>query len=103
MTTRDALLKLVLPVALEETVVDHLLEHPEWVGPFLTRRGEGHGAPERIASAAERVRGRAELVELEILMAMGDVPKLVAHLREDLGNADIVWWVTRVEDGGAFR
>ena len=103
MKRRDALLKLVLPLALEEAVVDHLLQHPEWVGPFLTRRGEGHGAPERIASAAEQVRGRAELVEVEILMAMADVPQLVGHLREDLGNAYIVWWVTAVADGGAFR
>ena len=31
------------------------------------------------------------------------LPHLVGHLREDLANADIVWWVTAVADGGAFR
>ena len=44
----DACLKLTLPRALEARILDHLLRHPQWVGPFVTHAVEGHGDPDRI-------------------------------------------------------
>lgn len=100
--TRNACLNLVLPKALEEQVIDHLLEHPEWVGPFVTHPADGHGAPERIASDAERVRGRAQRVKIEILMAGDHARELVAHLRADMAGADIAWWISPVLESGTL-
>ncbi|MCZ7654230.1 MAG: DUF3240 family protein [Rhodocyclaceae bacterium] len=54
MNPRDCVLTLVFPVMLEEEIVDHLLEHPEWVTGFTNTRVEGQGA----GGAAARL-GRA--------------------------------------------
>lgn len=103
MTKRlDACLNLILPNALKDQVLDQLLKHPEWVGPFNTHRVEGHGDPDSIASPAEQVRGRAERVRIEILMDAAQVEALLAQLRADLSSQEIVWWLTPVLASGSF-
>jgi hypothetical protein len=96
----DACLKLVLPRALETQVVDHLLQHPQWVGPFITRHVEGHGDSESIESPGEQVRGRAARVEIEILMDRGHVAELLADLRAELPSRAVVWWWSPVVEAG---
>jgi hypothetical protein len=101
---RNACLKLVLPRSLEEQVVDHLLQHPEWVGGFTTYGVDGHGAPHRIASDVEQVRGRAGRVQMEILTADASLAReLIEHLKADMPNADISWWIAPVLASGDFR
>lgn len=99
---QNASLKLILPSALEEQVIDHLLRHPESVGPFLAYRADGHGRPGSIASSGEKVRGRTERVVVEILLDAGRAPDLVAHLKAELPNADIAWWISPVLASGDF-
>ena len=36
---------LIVPVALEEAVLDTLLEHPEWVSGFTSMEVSGHPRP----------------------------------------------------------
>ncbi|MFZ3036234.1 MAG: DUF3240 family protein [Rugosibacter sp.] len=100
--TRDICLHLVLPESLEEPIIDELLKHPLWVGPFLTHAINGHAAPEHIASEAERVRGRAHRVKIEILMAHDHARQLLAQLQADLPGADLSWWISPVLDSGAL-
>ncbi len=103
MTKRlDACLTLLLPKGLESRILDHLLQHPAWVGPFTAHRVEGHGDPEGIASAREQVRGRAERLRIEILMDARHVPELLQELRTDLPTADVAWWLSPVLDSGSF-
>lgn len=102
MTTRNACLKLILPSALEEQVIDQLLRHPEWVGPFVAQEADGHGAPGSIASSAEKVRGRAARIVIEILLDGEHARLLVEQLRAELPNADIAWWITPVLASGDF-
>lgn len=97
-----ACLTLVLPSALEEQVIDHLLQHPEWIGPFTAHPADGHGAPSAIASPEEQVRGRAHRVRIEILIDAAHAQDLIAHLQEDLRGADIFWWLTPVAATGSF-
>jgi hypothetical protein len=99
---RDTCLNLLLPKALEGRVIDHLLGHPEWIGPFVAHPADGHGAPEQIASDAERVRGRAARVKIEILLAHGHVDDLLNDLRADLPSADIAWWLSPILDSGTL-
>jgi hypothetical protein len=98
----DSCLTLILPKVLEARVLDRLLQHPQWVGPFTTHRVEGHGDPEAITSAREQVRGRAERVQIQILMDVRHVAELLAELRTDQPSRDIVWWLSPVIDSGSF-
>lgn len=98
--TLDACLKLILPDALKDQVLDQLLQHPEWVGPFITHRVEGHGDPDSIASPAEQVRGRAERIQIEILMDSAHVQDLLARLRAGLSSSEVVWWLSPVQKTG---
>lgn len=95
-------LHLVLPITLRDRVLDQLLLHPSWVGPFTTHRVEGHGDPDGIASAAEQVRGRAERIQIEILMDERHVAALLAQLRADLPQCDVVWWLSPLIAAGSF-
>ena len=98
----NACLKLILPGAVKDQVLDRLLEHPEWVGPFSTHDVYGHGAPHHIASAAEQVRGRAHRVQIEILMEQEHAMQLIGLLHAELGNAEIAWWLSPVIASGDF-
>jgi hypothetical protein len=100
--TRDICLHLVLPQSLEETIIGELLQHPAWVGPFVTHPVDGHAAPEHITSEGERVRGRAHRVKIEILMAHDHARQLLAQLQADLPGADLSWWTSPVLDSGAL-
>lgn len=98
----DACLKLTLPRTLEARVLDRLLEHPEWVGPFITCQVEGHGDPESIASPVEQVRGHAERVLIEILIDARHVAELLEELRAELPSRDVLWWVSSVSGTGSL-
>ncbi len=100
--TRDICLHLVLPQSLEESVIDLLLARPDWVGPFLTQSADGHAAPEHIGSEAERVRGRAQRIKFEILMAHDATPPLLTELQAKLPGANIAWWISPVLDSGSL-
>ena len=96
----DACLTLLLPKALEARILDKLLQHPEWVGPFTTYCVEGHGDNSGITSAREQVRGRAERMRTEILMDAGHVAELLQELRSELPSPEVEWWLSPVLDSG---
>lgn len=103
MTKRlDVCLKLILPNALKDQILDLLLMHPDWVGPFITHHVEGHGDPEGIASPAEQVRGRAERMQIEILMDASHVQELLAQLRAEMRSREVVWWLSTVTETGSL-
>ena len=103
MTKRlDACLTLLLPRGLEARILDRLLLHPAWVGPFTTHRVEGHGDPDSIASAREQVRGRAERVRIEILMDASHAAELLQELRSSLPSPEVDWWLSPVLDAGSL-
>lgn len=98
----NACLTLILPRSLEEPVIDYLLGHPEGIGPFTAHPADGHGLPGAIASAAERVRGRAERVRIDILMDQDRARELVAGLQEEFGGAQVFWWLSPVLAAGSL-
>lgn len=89
-------LTLVLPRAFEEELVDHLLEHPEWVPGFTTFPADGHGHGLVFRDSREEVRGRTARRVVQIVTEEGHAEALVAHLRETLANAEVTWWITPV-------
>jgi len=95
-------LTLVFPAALEDQVIDELLEHPEWVIGFTAWPVDGHREGLAYESAAERVRGRLRALRLDTVLARENADRLLPHLKATLPRADIVWWTEPVEASGRF-
>jgi hypothetical protein len=102
MKIRDCCLTLMLPKSLEETIVGHLLDHPEWVRGFSTADVSGHGAAGVAHSAGELVRGAARRVRVHIVMNREDAVALIADLRATLTNPEVAYWLTPVLEFGRF-
>lgn len=94
------MLTLAFPASLEETIVDHLLEHPEWAPGFTLVRAEGHGRAVALRDSAERVRGRAARVLVHIVLAPADADRLLAHFGNTLGAAEVFFWRTPISHCG---
>jgi hypothetical protein len=103
MKARDCCLILMLPKMLEETIVGHLLEHPEWVSSFSASDVAGHGAAVVAHSAAELVRGATRRVRVQVVMNREDAAALIADLRGRVVNAEVVYWVIPVLEFGRFE
>lgn len=96
----DCCLVLVCHKSLEERMVDHLLEHPEWVSGFSVTAIEGHSQKELLPSILEQVRGRSQRIEIRCVMNRADADALLAHLKQVEANRDIAYWVLPVLDFG---
>ena len=95
-------LTIVLPKVFEEDLVDHLLEHPEWVSGFTTTDVNGHGRTVAYHGSAEEVRGRVVRVQVQIVMEQAHADALIAHLKQDMKSAQIAYWLTPVIEFGRF-
>lgn len=98
----NACLIIVLPKIFEEDLVDHLLEHPEWVSGFTTADVDGHGQAVAYHAAAEQVRGRAARVQVQIVLEQAHAAPLLAHLKQGLHSAEIAYWLMPVIEFGRF-
>ncbi len=99
---RDCLLTLVFPASLEETIVEHLLDHEEWAASFSAVRVEGHGHALSLRDPAEQVRGRSRRLMVQIAINGDDATRLVEHFRDTLPNPEIVYWRVPLSDYGRF-
>lgn len=102
MNAPDCCLTLVFPKALEENLVDILLEHAALAGDFTTSVVEGHGSNIDYQNIAEQVRGRARRVQMNILLQRSVAQVLIDDLRNALPHTDIVYWITPVSEFGSF-
>ena len=93
-------LTVVCHKSLEERLVDHLLEHPEWVGSFSVSQIDGHSLKQHLPSMLEQVRGRSQRIELNSVMNLEDAHALLAHLKNEEANSDIAYWITPVIEYG---
>ncbi len=93
-------LTLVCHISLEERLVDHLLEHPEWVHGFTLMHIEGGSRKEFLPSMREQVRGRSQRVQIVSVMNGEDAKLLIAHLKKDEPNPEIAYWITPVIEFG---
>ncbi len=83
--------------ALEEDLVDYLLEHPDIEG-FTTFAAHGHGSTSNL-SVTEQVTGRRKRIQFQILMNSNVVDALTGELGSRIGR-DIVYWQVPVSGLG---
>lgn len=96
----DCCLTLVCHKLLEERLVDHLLEHPEWVAGFSVSPIDGHSLKEKLPSMLEQVRGRSQRIEIRCVMHLADAHALIAHLKAQEANSEVAYWITPVIEYG---
>lgn len=100
MSEMNCCLTLVCHRSLEERLVDHLLEHPQWVRGFSLSRIEGGSQKEKLPSMLEQVRGRSQRVQIITVMNLEDAQALIAHLKREEANPEIAYWITPVIEFG---
>ncbi len=100
MKEMNCCLTLVCHRSLEERLVDHLLEHPEWVRGFSLTRIEGGSQKEKLPSMLEQVRGRSQRVQIVSVMNNDDAQQLIDHLKREEPNPEIAYWITPVAEFG---
>ena len=89
----ECAMMLAFPLALEEHLIDFLLDHPQWVGGFSLIDAQGMGRGAGLQSTMEKVKGRARRRLMNILLRHADVAPLVAALRGEFRNPDMAYWV----------
>lgn len=100
MKPMDCAITIVLPKALEEDFVDHLLAHPDWVSGFVIGEHEGAGAGVALQGAREHVRGRSTRMQVQSVIAREDAQRLIASLKAAFPSPEVVYWLTPVIEFG---
>lgn len=100
MKEMNCCLTLVCHRSLEERLVDHLLEHPDWVRGFSLTRIEGGSQKEKLPSMLEQVRGRSQRVQIISIMNLEDARALITHLKREEANPEIAYWMTPIIEFG---
>jgi len=102
MNTTDCCLTLIVPKALEENLLDLLLEHDALASDFTISEVAGHGRTVAYQSNAEKVRGHARQVQIQIIMQHADVQTLLHDIKQALPRVNIVYRITPVTEAGGF-
>ncbi len=92
----DCQLTLVLPVELEDEVIDLLRSLPDAVSGYSLLPAEGFGATAELTTMLEQVRGKAAQRMVQVLLQQQQVETLLTALRAALPTPRIAWWVTPV-------
>jgi hypothetical protein len=100
MKEMNCCLTLICHRSMEEHLVGHLLEHPEWVYGFAMYQAEGGSQKEKLSSMIEQVRGRSQRVAFQTVMNLEDARALVTHLKHEESNPEIAYWITPVIEFG---
>lgn len=93
-------LTLAAPRHLEEALVEQFLARPEWASGFTLFQAEGFSRHHETLSAQERVRGRAERMEVQIVLEANHAQALLNHLKSRFPKRDVAYWLTPVIEFG---
>ena len=72
-------LTLVMPVDVEDALVETLLEHPDLAPGFTSQPVEGHGQRVSFIGTAEHVRGRAAYCRVQLVVPHADAETLLGR------------------------
>ena len=94
------LLTLSAPRALEDELLEQLLEHPEWVSGYTLIQAEGHSCCNQPLSVQEQVRGRAGRFVVQLVIEAEHAELLLEHLKQRFPKPDVAYWLTPVQGFG---
>ena len=96
----SVVLTLVMPVDVEDALLETLLEHPDLAPGFTSQQVEGHGQRVSFIGTAEHVRGRAAYSRVQMVVPRADADTLLALLRERFATRRVFFWIVPALAGG---
>lgn len=89
----SVVLTLVMPVDVEDALLETLLEHPDLAPGFTSQPVKGHGQRVSFIGTAEHVRGRAAYSRVQMVVPRADADTLLALLRERFATSRMFFWI----------
>ena len=93
------LITLTAPPAIEEALVDWLLQTTTHTG-FSSFPVNGHSSREEGLTLAEQVAGRKKQIRFQMHIANEEIPAFLENLRKDFTGAGVHYWVSPLIDAG---
>ena len=103
MTDRQVCLTLILPRTLRDELFDYLSERTDLLPGFTATDAAGHGPEVRLHTAAERVKGHADQVVVQVILRTSDAERLIEQLRIPFAGTRLVYWILPVTDFGIIE
>jgi hypothetical protein len=100
MTASLQKLTLIAPPALEETLVDWLMQAGG--ESFISSPVSGHLRDSSSFSLAEQVSGRKRQCRFEVMLTAEELPVFLEGLRKTFAGTGMHYWVSAVEEAGRF-
>jgi hypothetical protein len=97
-----SLISIVVSTAIEDTLVDWLLEREEIPG-FTSLPINGHGSSVRSLTLQEQVAGRKRQVLFQIYLSSQEARGIIEAMKQDFPGSGIHYWVVPVEDAGRLE
>jgi hypothetical protein len=95
----DACLTLICPPAIEEKLLDTLLERAG-SEVFTSTPTHSHGSAPGRLSAHEQVMGRSRAVQVQVLLTRAELDALREVLHAEFRATGLRYWVTQVVEEG---
>ena len=97
--TTLSLITFTAPPAIEETLVDWLLQSATHTG-FSSYPVNGHSSREEGLTLAEQVAGRKKQIRFQMHIAQTEVPAFIENFKRDFAGAGVHYWVSPLTDAG---
>jgi Protein of unknown function (DUF3240) len=94
-----AAISISVPPALEDSVVDWLLERDSESG-FTAYHAYGHGSSHEHLTISEQVRGRQRRTIFRVVVTLPELDGLLAKLESDFGGADLYYYAVPILRSG---
>jgi hypothetical protein len=95
-------LNLICPPAVEEKLLDALLEN-ENSEVFTSVQIHSHGAARGRLSAQEQVMGRSRAMQIQVLLSEEALTQLLERVRRDFAGTGIRYWASPVAFEGEIK
>ncbi len=92
-TAPTVVLTLVMPLEIEDALIETLLEYPDLAPGFTTVKVEGHGQRVTFTDTAEHVRGRAAYSRVQLVVPQDAAESLLAILRQHFATGRVFYWM----------
>lgn len=89
----DVVLTLVMPVDVEDALIETLLDNPQLAPGFTSQKVEGQGQRVTFIGTSEHVRGRAACCRVQLVVPLADAHTLLDILKGKFSTNRVFYWM----------